>query len=136
MKTKVTPFLMFEGEAEAAMTFYVSIFEDARIVSIQRYGVGEAGPEGSVMRAAFTLAGQTIMCIDSPVQHAFTFTPATSLFVDCASEAELDQLFTKLSDDGEVMMAPSDYGFSRKFAWVADRFGVSWQLNLPHASSE
>ncbi len=64
------------------------------------------------------------------------FTPATSLFVDCASEAELDALFARLPDGGEVLMAPANYGFSRKFAWVSDRFGVSWQLNLPHPSDK
>lgn len=131
MKTRVTPFLMFEGRAEEAMRFYVSLLPDSRVVSIERYGAGQPGKEGSVFRAEFVLSGQAVQCIDSPVHHAFTFTPAMSFFVDCAGEAELDGLFTKLSEGGGVLMPPSDYGFSRKFAWVADRFGVSWQLNLP-----
>jgi predicted 3-demethylubiquinone-9 3-methyltransferase (glyoxalase superfamily) len=66
------------------------------------------------------------------VHHAFTFTPSLSLFVDCAGEDALDRRFAALSDGGQVLMPPADYGFSRKFAWVQDRFGVSWQLNLPH----
>lgn len=132
MTTKVTPFLMFQGEAEAAMNFYVSLFKDSRVDNIVRYGAGEAGVEGTVTRADFTLAGQPVICIDSPVKHAFTFTPAMSMFVDCADENEIDTLFVQLSSGGGVMMPPGNYGFSRKFAWLADRFGVSWQLNLPH----
>ena len=131
MKTKVTPFLMFEGKAEEAMTFYVTLLANSRIDKIIRYGNGEAGAEGTVMRADFTLAGQPVICIDSPVKHAFTFTPSMSLFVDCADEKEIDMLFARLSAGGGVMMGLADYGFSRKFAWVADRYGVSWQLNLP-----
>lgn len=132
MKTKVTPFLMFEGKAEEAMRFYVSLLADSRIDKILRYGAGEAGAEGSVMRADFTIAGQPVICIDSPVKHAFTFTPSMSMFVDCADEDEIDTLVAKLSNGGGVMMPLGDYGFSRKFAWVSDRYGVSWQLNLPH----
>ena len=128
---KVTTFLMFEGRAEEAMTFYVSLFAGARIESIERYGRGEAGAEGSVEQAAFSIDGQRFMCIDSSVDHAFGFTPAISLFVTCDAEAELDALFAKLSEDGDVFMPPGAYGFSAKFAWLADRFGVAWQLNLP-----
>ena len=83
------------------------------------------------MRADFTVAGQAVICFDSPVKHAFTFTPAVSLFIDCADEPEVDRLFAALSEGGNVMMELADYGFSRKFGWVADRFGVSWQINLP-----
>jgi predicted 3-demethylubiquinone-9 3-methyltransferase (glyoxalase superfamily) len=131
MATSVTPFLMFEGSAEQAMRLYVSLFRDSEIKRIERYGLGEPGPEGSVKRADFTLAGRDLMCIDSHIKHAFTFTPAFSLFVECDSEAELDSAFGELSRDGAVLMPPGSYGFSRKFAWVNDRYGVSWQLNLP-----
>jgi predicted 3-demethylubiquinone-9 3-methyltransferase (glyoxalase superfamily) len=129
---KIKTFLMFEGRCEQAMNFYVSLFSDAAITSISRYDAEGPGAEGSVMQATFTLAGQTYMCIDSPVKHDFTFTPAMSLFVDCADEAELDALFGKLSQGGQVLMPPGNYGFSRKFGWLADKFGVSWQLNLPN----
>jgi predicted 3-demethylubiquinone-9 3-methyltransferase (glyoxalase superfamily) len=128
---KVTTLLMFEGRAEEAMTLYVSAFEDAAIERIARYGPGEPGAEGSVKHAVFSIAGQELMCIDSSADHDFTFTPAISLFVECESEAELDALFGKLSEGGRVFMPPGDYGFSRKFAWLSDRFGVSWQLDLP-----
>ena len=76
------------------------------------------------------MAGQDIICIDSPAKHAFTFTPSVSLFVECESEAELDMAFVQLSTGGSVLMPLANYGFSRKFGWVNDRYGVSWQLNL------
>jgi predicted 3-demethylubiquinone-9 3-methyltransferase (glyoxalase superfamily) len=126
----VKPFLMFEGSAEAAMTFYVSLFPGSAIRQVERYGPGEMGAEGSVKRADFTVAGQDVMCIDSPVKHQFKFTPSVSLFVECETEAELDAAFARLSDGGGVLMPLGNYGFSRKFGWTNDRFGVSWQLNL------
>lgn len=130
--TRVTPFLMFEGKAEAAMDFYVALFPGATVDRIQRYGADGPGPEGSVILAAFTIAGQQVFCSDSPVHHAFGFTPSVSLFVDCRDEAEIDRLYATLSEGGQVLMEIADYGFSRRFGWVNDRFGVSWQLNLPN----
>jgi predicted 3-demethylubiquinone-9 3-methyltransferase (glyoxalase superfamily) len=131
MPASVTPFLMFEGSAEAAANLYVSLFPGSEIRTIERYGPGEPGVEGQVKRCELVVAGQRLRCFDSHVKHGFTFTPAVSLFVDCGSEAELDAAFAALSTGGTVMMPPDNYGFSAKFAWVADRFGVSWQLNLP-----
>lgn len=131
MPRKVTTFLMFEGAAEEAMNFYVGLFPGAAVTRLERYGPGEPGPEGSVKRAAFTLGGQDFQCIDSPMKHAFTFTPSISLFVDCEGESEQEDLFGKPSAGEQVMMPLANYGFSTKFGWVSDRFGVSWQLNLP-----
>ena len=132
MVSSVKPFLMFQGnDAEAAMNFYVSLFPGAEIIEVVRYGPGEAGAEGSVHRATFSIAGQTVMCIDSPVKHAFSFTPAFSFIIDCSSEEEQRRVFAGLSEGGNVLMPLGDYGFSRQFAWVSDRYGVSWQLNLP-----
>ena len=128
---RITTFLMFAGRAEEAMTFYVQTFPRSRVVSIERYGPGEAGAAGSVKRATFELNGTALMCIDSPIEHAFAFTPSISLFVDCDSRQQLDVAFNRLADGGHVLMPPDDYGFSRWFAWVADRYGVTWQLNLP-----
>ena len=131
MADRITPFLMFQrGDAEAAMRFYVSLFPDSAIDRIERYGAQGPGAEGTVVRADFTLNGQKLICIDSPVRHAFDFTPSSSLFVDCASEEEIDRLFAALSEGGEVMMPLGEYPFARRFGWVADRFGVSWQLSL------
>ncbi len=126
----VTTHLMFEGDAEKAMNFYVSLFPNSEITQIDRYGPGEQGAEGTVRQALFTVAGQPLMCIDSPVSHNFTFTPAMSLLVDCESETELDEAFARLAEGGVALMPPANYGFSTKFGWVQDRFGVSWQLIL------
>lgn len=130
MSQTITPFLMFDGCAEQAVRFYVAIFEDAEIRRITRYGPGEQGAEGSVQRADFRLAGRDFIAIDSPVTHAFGFTPALSLFVECDSEAALDSAYKQLAEGGHELMPLDDYGFSRKFGWLDDRFGVSWQLNL------
>ncbi|WP_419961995.1 VOC family protein [Psychrobacillus sp. BM2] len=129
---KVSSFLMFQdGNAEEAMNFYTSLIEDSQITSIARYGVNESGDEGTVMQATFTLKGQEFMCIDSNVKHQFSFTPSFSIFVTCDTEDELDNLYQKLGEGGQLLMPLDDYGFSQKFGWLNDRFGVSWQLNLP-----
>ena len=112
------------------MSFYVYIIPSSRILGIQRYGSEGPGAEGSVMRASFSLGGLTVMCIDSPISHGFTFTPASSLFVTCSSEAEIERIAAALGEGGQALMPLDDYGFSRKFTWVNDQFGVSWQLNL------
>jgi predicted 3-demethylubiquinone-9 3-methyltransferase (glyoxalase superfamily) len=127
---KITTFLMFDGTAEEAMSFYTSLFEKSEILSITRYGQDEVGAEGTVMHATFSLYGQEFMCIDSNVKHEFTFTPAVSLFVSCGTEEEIDALFGELSRGGQVLMPLDRYPFSGKFAWISDRFGVSWQLSL------
>ncbi|HXK39734.1 MAG TPA: VOC family protein [Candidatus Paceibacterota bacterium] len=131
---KFTTFLMFVGDqygkAEEAMNLYVTVFENSRIISIQRYGPGEDEREGAVRHAVFDLNGQEFMAIDSGHEHHFSFTPAISIFVQCADEPELLRAFERLSDGGAELMPLGDYGFSRKFGWIADRFGVSWQLNL------
>ncbi len=132
MNQKIKTFLMFDGKCEEAMNFYVSLFRDAAVTNIRRYGAGEQGAEGSVMQASFSIAGQTFMCVDSPLKHGFTFTPAMSLFVDCADEAEIDRLFAKLSEGGQIFMPLNTYPFSRKFGWLSDKYGVSWQLNWPN----
>jgi predicted 3-demethylubiquinone-9 3-methyltransferase (glyoxalase superfamily) len=131
MAQKFTTFLMFEGKAEEAMTFYTSTFKDSKVIAITRYGKEGPGPEGSVVHATFSLGGQEFMAIDSPAKHAFTFTPSISIFVNCEDEAELDGAAEKLVEGGKFLMPPDNYGFSKKFAWVADRFGVTWQLTLP-----
>ena len=130
MPTKVTPFLMFTGEAEQAMELYTSLFDDAEVLTLTRFGPDGTGTEGTVEQATFRVADQVFRCFDSPPAHAFTFTPSFSVFVDVESAEELDRLFCGLSEGGGVLMPVGEYGFSRRFAWVNDRFGVSWQLNL------
>lgn len=121
---------MFTGKAEEAMNFYTGIFPDSRITQITRYKANEPGAEGTVMKANFVLNGVEYMCIDSPPVHAFTFTPSISLYVTCENEAEIDNLFTRLSDGGNIFMPLAAYPFSKKFGWAADKYGVSWQLSL------
>ncbi|MBS1605470.1 MAG: VOC family protein [Bacteroidetes bacterium] len=128
---QIHTFLMFDGQAEAAMNFYVSLFGNSTINQIERYGKDAAGKEGTVFHATFTLNGQQYMCIDSPVKHGFTFTPAMSLYVTCDSEEQIDHLFNQLSEGGNTLMPLGTYPFSKRFGWVADKFGVSWQLTLP-----
>lgn len=130
MKTTVTPFLMFEGKAEEAMTLYVSAIPDSQILDVKRYGAQGPGRQGSVMIARFSLAGLPVLCSDSYVSHAFTFTPSNSLFVTCASDAEMVHIAAILAEGREWLMPLDNYGFSRKFGWFNDRYGVSWQLNL------
>lgn len=133
MTKRVTPFLMFQdGRAEEAINRYVEVFGDARVVFMQRYGENPVGaPEGSIQHAVFEVYGQRIGVTESPIKHPFDFTPAVSLFVDFESAEELERVFAALSDGGFVMMPPDNYGFSERFAFIQDRYGVSWQLNLP-----
>ena len=128
--TTVRPFLMFQGDAEAAMDFYSTLFAEAEIDLIERYREGEPGTPGAIKRATFTIGDQSLLLFDSPVKHDFTFTPAFSLFVECDSEDQIRWLFEQISEEGRVFMPLEGYGFSRLFTWVGDRFGVSWQLNL------
>ena len=130
MANKVTPFLMFFGQAEEAITFYVSLFANSSIGQIERYGPNGIGIEGTVVRAEFTIGDQQFFAIDSTVGHDFNFTPAFSIFVECESEEELGNAFAKLSAKGDILMPLGNYGFSQQFGWLNDRFGVSWQLNL------
>jgi predicted 3-demethylubiquinone-9 3-methyltransferase (glyoxalase superfamily) len=128
--SKIRPFLMFEGKAEEAMNFYASLFPGAEVLGIVRYGPNGPGVEGSVMKVSFRIGDQTVLCTDSFVKHEFSFTPAFSFFVECDSEDEIRQLHAALVADGNAAMPLGEYGFSRMFAWVDDRYGVSWQLNL------
>ena len=129
---KVTPFLMFQdGKAEEAMEYYTSLIEDSEIKSITRYGAEGPGEEGTVVQAVFSLKGQDFMCIDSHVNHEFTFTPSFSIYLTCDTEKEIDELYNKMIRNGTALMPINTYGFSEKFGWLVDQFGVSWQLNLP-----
>ena len=131
MRQQITTFLTFqENNAEEAMNFYVALFDNSEILEIKRYGKDGPAKEGTIMIATFKLNGKDFICSDSYVKHEWTFTPGVSMFVDCKTENELEKFFKKLSEDGKVFMALDNYGFSRKFSWVEDKFGISWQLNL------
>lgn len=124
MITAAAPFLMFQGRCEEALAFYAATLPDARIVALDRK------PDGSgVAMARLSVAGLEIMANDSPPVHDFDFTPSTSIFLAVDAPADVDALAPVLGDGGKALMPPDDYGFSRRFAWVQDRFGVSWQIN-------
>src|SRR3979411_1738958 len=117
---KITPFLWFDDKAEEAMNFYVSIFKNSKVGKVTRYGDAGPGPKGSVMSATFQLEGQEFYALNGGPQ--FKFTPAISLFVNCETQAEVDELWEKLSAGGR----------EDKCAWLQDKFGVSWQI-VPRA---
>ncbi len=113
---KITPFLWFNDQAEEAMQFYTSIFKHSKSGPVSRYGKGAPMPEGTVMSATFQLEGQEFMALNGgPV---FAFTPAISFFVNCETQAEVDELWEKLSAGGE----------KQQCGWLKDKFGVSWQI--------
>jgi predicted 3-demethylubiquinone-9 3-methyltransferase (glyoxalase superfamily) len=130
LMASITPFLMFKGDASQAISLYSEAFSDTEILSLETYSTGGLGKEGSVKRASLRVLGQNFTVIDSAVEHEFDFTPSISLFVECDSLEMLQASYQKLSNQGEVLMPLNNYGFSKQFAWVTDRFGVSWQLNL------
>jgi predicted 3-demethylubiquinone-9 3-methyltransferase (glyoxalase superfamily) len=127
---KITTMLMFSGQAEEAIGFYTSLFRGSSLEFLERYGPGYPGPQGQVVHARFRLDGELFLAMDSAVEQPFSFTPSMSLFVTCADESEIHRLSAALSEDGSVMMPLDTYPFARMYAWVEDRFGVSWQLML------
>ncbi len=127
----ITTFLTFqENNAEEAMNFYVSLFDNSEVLEVQRYGKEGPAPEGSIFVARFVLDGSQFACSDSYIKHEWGFTPGVSVWADCKSDEEIENLFEKLSEEGNVLMPLNNYGFSQKFAWIEDRFGVSWQINF------
>ena len=125
---KATPFLMFQGQAQDALALYRETFPDFEQIALQEHPAGDMA--GQVAMARIRIGGQEIVLNDSPPVHAFTFTPSTSIFLECDDEAQLRQLAQALGDSERVMMPVDNYGFSTLFTWIADPFGVSWQLNL------
>lgn len=131
LEQRIIPFLTFQkNDAEQAMNFYVELFDNSKIIDIQRWGKEGPGKEGAIMHATFELNGQKFMCGDSPPVHNWDFTPAVANYVECENEEEIEWLYSKLTENGVAAMPLDNYGFSKKFGWVVDQFGVSWQLNL------
>ena len=122
------PQLMYIGLAKEAMDLYVNIF-NGKIIDEQFYPADHPTQAGQVLRATFQLGDQRFSCIDSPDVHDFSFTPSISIFVEMNSATELESVFNSLSEGGKVLMPVGSYGFSEKFVWFDDKFGVSWQLN-------
>ena len=113
---KITPFLWFDGKAEEAMRFYVSIFKNSKVGSITRYGDVGPGPKGTVMVVTFQLDGQEFIALNGGPQ--FTFSPAISLVVNCETQGEVDAFWEKLSEGGEKLQC----------GWLRDKYGLSWQI--------
>jgi predicted 3-demethylubiquinone-9 3-methyltransferase (glyoxalase superfamily) len=122
--------LMFGGRAEEAIVFYTALFTDSSVESIERYRAEHPGPEGQIVHARFRLGGRLFLATDSHIEQPYTFTPSTSFFVECADEDEIDRLAAALSEGGAVLMPLGAYPFASRYAWVQDRFGLSWQLML------
>ncbi len=116
-RQKITTYLWFDNNAEEAMNFYVSIFKNSKILDLTRYGDAGPGPKGTVMCGTFQLEGQQFIALNGGPH--FKFTEAISLFVNCETQAEVDELWTRLTADGG---APSQCG------WLKDKFGLSWQI--------
>jgi len=125
MITAAAPFLMFTGRCEEALGFYAAALPGCRIVSLEKK------PDGTVAAARLAVAGLEVMAFDSPPAHPFDFTPSFSIFLTVDDAGEVDRLAAALGEGGKALMPPDAYDFSRRFAWVQDRFGVSWQINLP-----
>jgi predicted 3-demethylubiquinone-9 3-methyltransferase (glyoxalase superfamily) len=117
---KITPFLWFDGKAEEAMNFYISIFKNSRVGRVTRYGEAGPGPKGTVMSATFQLEGQEFMALNGGPQ--FRFTPAISFFVNCETQQEVDELWEKLCEGGK----------KDRCGWLKDKYGLSWQI-IPSA---
>jgi predicted 3-demethylubiquinone-9 3-methyltransferase (glyoxalase superfamily) len=113
---KITPFLTFNDQAEAAVNFYVATFKNAKILSESRYGEGGPGPAGALMTATFVLEGQEFMALNGGPN--FSFAQGFSIFVSCDTQEEVDELWEKLSTGGE----------KGPCGWLTDQFGVSWQI--------
>jgi len=127
---KITPFLWFDKNAEEAMNFYVSIFKNAKIVSIKRYPDGPLeepmkGMEGKVLTAVFELEGQKFMCLDGG--PFFKATGAVSFYVECETQEEVDYYWDKLTEGGDEK--------AQQCGWLQDKFGFSWQI-IPNALPE
>jgi predicted 3-demethylubiquinone-9 3-methyltransferase (glyoxalase superfamily) len=120
MQKKIRPFLWFDGNAEEAMNFYVSIFKNSKVGTVNRYGDAGPGPKGSVMSATFELDGEEFMALNGGPKY--TFTPAISFFVNCETQQEVDELWEKLSAGGNP----------HRCGWLQDKFGLSWQI-IPSA---
>ncbi|HYZ26310.1 MAG TPA: VOC family protein [Geminicoccaceae bacterium] len=120
---KITPFLWFDNQAEEAMNFYVGVFENSKVGNVTRYGDAGPGPKGSVMTASFELEGQQFTALNGGPH--FKFTEAISFFVSCQTQAEVDELWDKLSEGGQTQQC----------GWLKDKFGLSWQI-IPVALME
>ncbi|HDA2367786.1 TPA: VOC family protein [Staphylococcus aureus] len=128
---KITTFLMFNNQAEEAVKLYTSLFEDSEIITMAKYGENGPSDPGTVQHSIFTLNGQVFMAIDANSGTELPMNPAISLFVTVKNTIEMERLFNGLKDEGAILMPKTNMPPYREFAWVQDKFGVSFQLALP-----
>jgi predicted 3-demethylubiquinone-9 3-methyltransferase (glyoxalase superfamily) len=121
---KVTPFLWFDGNAEEALNFYVSLFKNSKILNVTRNVEGGFGPTGALFTATLQIDGQEFMVLNAPGRNS-EFTEAISLFVNCEGQDEVDELWSKLTEGGEESQC----------GWLKDKYGLSWQI-IPTALGE
>lgn len=129
---QVRTHVMFQGDADEELALYRSVFPAFEVSVEDRYGAGEALPDGAIKLASAQFAKHELIIYNSPPIHDFKFTPSMSLYVECDSADALDAAFEQLSKDGQILMPVGDYGFSARYGWLLDPFGLSWQLSLPH----
>ncbi|HBI9251773.1 TPA: VOC family protein [Staphylococcus aureus] len=128
---KITTFLMFNNQAEEAVKLYTSLFEDSEIITMAKYAENGPSDPGTVQHSIFTLNGQVFMAIDANSGTELPMNPAISLFVTVKDTIEMERLFNGLKDEGAILMPKTNMPPYREFAWVQDKFGVSFQLALP-----
>lgn len=127
----VATYLLFQGDAEAALNLYKQTFRDIEVNQIHRYPSDSGEMAGKLLPTRVRIGDHQLMLADTPNPHEFTFTPSTSIYINFESEEELIEVHDMLCDGGDVLMPLDDYGFSEQYAWINDPYGVSWQLNLP-----
>jgi predicted 3-demethylubiquinone-9 3-methyltransferase (glyoxalase superfamily) len=120
---KITPWLWFDTQGEEAANFYITVFENSRILDVARYGAAGPGPEGAVMTVTFELDGQKLVALNGGPH--FTFNEAISFQVSCETQDEVDYFWSKLAQGGE----------EGPCGWLKDKYGVSWQI-VPTALAE
>lgn len=130
---EIRPFLWFNNQAEDAIALYSACFPQSRLLHLNRYPDSPADAplhafDGKVLNAEFDLAGRRFMALDGG--NSFAFTPAISCFVNLESEAAIDAAWAQLSEGANILMPLQAYPFSAKFGWLADKFGLTWQLSL------
>jgi predicted 3-demethylubiquinone-9 3-methyltransferase (glyoxalase superfamily) len=123
IRQKIMPCLWFDGQAEEAANYYISIFKNSKVLEVSRYGEGGPLPAGTALTVTFQLEGLRFMALNGGPE--FRFSEAISLYVDCEDQAEVDHLWAKLTDEGEESMC----------GWLKDKYGLSWQI-VPSALGE
>ena len=130
----ISTFLMFSGKnygkAEEALNFYISIFKNSEINLIEYFEKTTLEGKKTISKCLFKLENQKFMIFDSEYDHQFNFTPSMSLFIDFEEEIQIEEVYKNLLKNGIELMPLDKYEFSKKFGWIQDQYGISWQLNL------